>query len=137
MFYIRPLNLHYLLAHLAITAGNCQIWLILLCVSFSISRIGPVAGFQPTESLTRSRSLLNMGDDGDRVGFVPASAIEISLTQVLYNPTIVKFSLYPIVKETKVRLLHFTLPNENKLIAAPYFSLRCINIFCAFLAAFL
>lgn len=76
-----------------------------------------------------------MGDDGGGVGFVPASAIEMSPTQVLYNPTIVK--LYPIVKETKVRLLHFTFPNENKLIAAPYFSLRCINIFCAFLAAFL
>ena len=56
------------------------------------------------------------------VGFVPASAIEISSTRVLYNPAIVKSSLNAIVKEMKVRVLHFTLPNERKLIAAPYFS---------------
>lgn len=95
-----------------------------------------MTGFQPTESPTRRRSLLNVGDDEGGAGFVPASAIEISPTRVLYNSTIVKSSLYAIVKEMKVRVLHFTLLNEKKLIAAPYFfSLRCINIFCAFLHA--
>lgn len=45
-----------------------------------------MTGFPPTESLTRRRSLLNVGDDEGGVGFIPPSAIEISPTRVLYNP---------------------------------------------------